>query len=180
VVETESVVKKGDLFELPVNDDTEACEVEQELAKCDDVIKFRIASEPQNGCVPVMYSTAFDSIEEIKKSALYYATIKQDLNVRIESGKMVRYYDEKNGFTGVKFVCDKVAMEHPPTVTYIAKPENEKCSWWCVQVPDNQQLDGHRINAPFLKRGADLELRFGDMLIDSEANHPRKNRGGMG
>jgi len=63
------------------------------------------------------------------------------------------------------------------TITYIAKPQDSRCSWWCVQVPQKQQLDGTRISAPFLKRGADLELKAGDMLINSEAIHHRKNHG---
>ena len=100
----------------------------------------------------------------------------------------------KNGFfsdtaTSVKFeiinyhtvILDDeptmLVIEITSTVAYTAKPEDSRCSWWCVQVPEDQQLDGHRINAPFLKRGADLELKAGDMLIDSEVNHHRKNRG---
>jgi len=72
---------------------------------------------------------------------------------------------------------EKWAAEVQPTVTYIAKPQDIRCSWWCVQIPEEQKLDGTRINAPFLKRGADLELKSGDMLVDSEAHHHRKNRG---
>jgi hypothetical protein len=44
-------------------------------------------------------------------------------------------------------------------------------------LPENISLDDDRIPAPYLKKGADLELEFGDMLIDSESKHHRKNRG---
>jgi hypothetical protein len=127
VVETESAVKKGDLFELPVSNDVEAPDVDQELAECDELVAGQKAR------------TALDDL----------ATLD----------------------------IEKWADEIQPTITYIAKPEDSRCSWWCVQVPEDQQLDGTRINASFLKRGADLELKSGDMLIDSEANHYRKNRG---
>ena len=67
--------------------------------------------------------------------------------------------------------------EQQQTVSYIAKPQDTRCAWWSMIIPQDQQLDGNRLNAPYLRAGADLELKAGDMLIDSEANHHRKNRG---
>jgi hypothetical protein len=63
------------------------------------------------------------------------------------------------------------------TVSYIAKPTDDRCAWWSVQLPADIELSSARIPAPYLRKGADLELREGDMIIDSEANHHRKNRG---
>jgi len=64
------------------------------------------------------------------------------------------------------------------TVTYVAKPEDSRCQWWSVMLPDEGlELDGKRIASPFLRRGADLELRPGQMLVDCEAVHHRKLRG---
>ena len=67
--------------------------------------------------------------------------------------------------------------EEEPTVSYIAKPQDSRCSWWSMQLPADLELNGDRIKAPYLRTGADLELAEGDMLIDSEAMHHRKNRG---
>jgi len=64
-----------------------------------------------------------------------------------------------------------------PTITYIAKPSDNRCSWWSMIIPQDQQLDGQRLAESYLRKGADLELKAGDMLINSEANHHRKNRG---
>ena len=72
--------------------------------------------------------------------------------------------------------CDAVIVEQV-TVSYIAKPKDSRCAWWSMIIPHGQQLDGNRINAQYLRAGADLELKAGDMLIDSEANHHRKVRG---
>lgn len=63
------------------------------------------------------------------------------------------------------------------TVSYIAKPSDSRCAWWSVQLPADIELNDQRIPAPYLRKGADLELKQGDMLIDSEAMHHRKNRG---
>jgi hypothetical protein len=63
------------------------------------------------------------------------------------------------------------------TITYIAKPQDSRCQWWSLILSPDIQLDGRRIDAPFLRKGADLELNHGDMLVDSEANHHTKNRG---
>ena len=64
------------------------------------------------------------------------------------------------------------------TIAYIARPEDERCKWWSVQLPDEGlELTGGRLGVPFLRSGADLELAPGQMLIDSEANHPTKDRG---
>lgn len=67
-------------------------------------------------------------------------------------------------------------MATQETFSYIAKPEDSRCAWWCVQVPADVKLDGQKLNG-YVKRGADLELAHGEMLIDSEANHHRNNRG---
>jgi hypothetical protein len=45
VVETEGVVKKGDLFELPVIDDVESFEAEQELKECDEADEQKVKLE---------------------------------------------------------------------------------------------------------------------------------------
>jgi len=64
------------------------------------------------------------------------------------------------------------------TVAYIAKPTDSRCSWWSVQLPDSGlELTDKKLNSPYLHRNADLELTYGQMLIDSEANHHRQNRG---
>lgn len=63
------------------------------------------------------------------------------------------------------------------TVGYVAKPQDSRCSWWAIQLPADIELTGERIPAPFLRMGADLELKEGDMIVTSEARHHRKNRG---
>jgi hypothetical protein len=63
------------------------------------------------------------------------------------------------------------------TVSYIAKPTDDRCAWWSVQLPADIELSSARIPAHYLRKGEDLELKSGDMLVDSEANHHRKNRG---
>jgi hypothetical protein len=69
------------------------------------------------------------------------------------------------------------AAQTEKTVSYIAKPSYSRCAWWSVQLPADIELSSERIPAPYLQKGTDLELKEGDMLIDSEANHHRKNRG---
>lgn len=63
------------------------------------------------------------------------------------------------------------------TVTYIAKPQDSRCAWWSMMLPADLELSANKIPAPYLKNGADLELEYGAMLIDSEAKHHSKNRG---
>jgi hypothetical protein len=63
------------------------------------------------------------------------------------------------------------------TVSYIAKPTDDRCAWWSMQLPADIELSGEKIQAPYLRKGADLDLKSGDMIIDSEENHYRKNRG---
>ena len=73
------------------------------------------------------------------------------------------------------FSLNKPELE--TTVRYTAKPSDSRCAWWSVQLPVDIKLNDQRIPAPYLRKGADLELKQGDMLIDSEAMHHRKNRG---
>ena len=276
VIETESVVKKGDLVELPVIDDVETFEAEQELKECDEVagtlkisVVFTVVDRNTNETV--FSKTRHYDIESAKTLAQYDSEWKHDFDLIRADYKNVAGFPAqyacdfhfraplsqkksmlKKGFfsdtsNSLKFEIinyhtvlldnDDVVAHQPTqnisrkityasgawieidyrtstatvsdndnadlvelgrlvltgfeeckkatalrdlfnkTVTYIAKPQDSRCSWWCVQVPQGQELDGKRINAPFLKRGADLELKLGDMLIDSEANHHRKNRG---
>jgi len=103
------------------------------------------------------------------------------INERTQKPSTVHFYITVNE-TAIKTmnylsVAEKETDIQQQSVTYIAKPSDNRCSWWCVQVPENQELDGKRINAPYLRNGEDLELRIGDMLIDSEAFHHRKQRG---
>lgn len=67
--------------------------------------------------------------------------------------------------------------EQAETVSYIAKPSDSRCAWWSVQLPADIELNSSKIPAPYLRKGADLELKTGDMLVTSEARHHRKNRG---
>jgi hypothetical protein len=69
------------------------------------------------------------------------------------------------------------AAQTEETVSYIAKPDDNRCAWWSMQLPADIELSSAKIPAPYLRKGADLELKQGDMLIDSEAMHHRKNRG---
>jgi len=68
-------------------------------------------------------------------------------------------------------------MRSNKTVSYVAKPRDSRCAWWSLILPDSLELSSSKIPAPYLKKGADLELTPGTMLIDSEARHHRKNRG---
>lgn len=65
------------------------------------------------------------------------------------------------------------------TVTYIAKPVDNQCRWWSAILPDldASSLEKDSLDLTYLRRGADLELTYGQMIIDSEANHHSKSRG---
>jgi hypothetical protein len=79
---------------------------------------------------------------------------------------------------GLQFSGEFKIPQPPTTITYIAKPQDKRCNWWSVQLPDSGlELDGERLAAPYLKNGADLELAPGQMIIDSEAMHHRRERG---
>jgi len=148
---------------IAANDDTETFEVEQELAECDELIRASSISRK------ITYATgAWIEIDYVANIATVSDPENADL---VELARLILMGFEE---------CNKAVelqSKFTKTVSYIARPQDSRCSWWCVQVPEDQRLDGTRINAPFLKRGADLELKSGDMLIDSEANHHRKNRG---
>jgi hypothetical protein len=78
----------------------------------------------------------------------------------------------------LKVTENSMTMYAESTVEYIAEPSDLRCSWWSVILPDTGlELSKDRLNLPYLRAGADLELRYGQMLIDSEAMHHRKNRG---
>lgn len=67
------------------------------------------------------------------------------------------------------------------TVTYIAKPRDSRCQWWSMILPSDpaalmSALDS-RLPPNYIRKNADLELLDGTLIIDSEANHHRKNRG---
>ena len=63
-----------------------------------------------------------------------------------------------------------------PTASYIAKPSDSRCYYWCIRVPYDVQLNGEKIT-DYIRTGSDLELKYGEMLIESESMHHRKNRG---
>lgn len=112
--------------------------------------------------VAVTSVTFSDSKEEngVKISACVYAHIAQ-----VEE-------TEQNE------VVETVEAEQPEeTVSYIAQPEDSRCAWWSILLPEDIELNSAKIPAPYLRKGADLELKKGDMLVTSEANHHRKNRG---
>jgi hypothetical protein len=73
--------------------------------------------------------------------------------------------------------ADVKAAQTEETVSYIARPTDGRCAWWSVQLPSDIELSSEKIPAPYFRKGADLELKHSDMLIDSEANHHRINRG---
>jgi len=172
-----------------VIDDTETFEAEQELAECDDVIAQQE--------IDFSYDVDF-SIDGYREDAEHI------LSKNFPEAKFYHHDWNGNNFSAWLLMIDKSGLririnygcggyclsmavdaletfisenKKQPTVPYTAKPSDSRCSWWCVQVPEDQELDGTRLSAPYLKRGADLELKAGDMLIDSEANHHRKNRG---
>jgi len=167
VVETSQPIKKGDLWSSVVGiDDTDTMLVEQELAECDEVIAEQSV---KNISRKITYATGvWIEIDYIANTATVSDTGNDDL---VTLSQMIL-----DGFEGCnKFV--ELEAKLNKTVTYIAKPSDNRCSWWCVQIPEDQELDGKRINAPYLRNGEDLELRIGDMLIDSEAFHHKKQRG---
>ena len=71
------------------------------------------------------------------------------------------------------------------TISYTAKPVDDRCKWWSVRIPagyttrNTFALDDETSMRPlgFLRKGADLELEIGEAVIDSEAMHHRKHRG---
>lgn len=66
------------------------------------------------------------------------------------------------------------------TITHIAKSQDSRCAWWQAIIPDSLNvinLDDEKVKLNYLRRGADLELEPGTLLIDSEAMHHRKSRG---
>jgi hypothetical protein len=212
VAETESTVKKGDLFELPV-DDVETFEADQELAECDKFIaeqkiKLELSSSFKIGdVIETMYKdgtptgdrhTVYAVDNELRQvyfdapmlvTGGYDNCRKFDrvyLVTNDEPAETKQFIDAHEDFNDAEPTSSEIEQAEKEaddfiaaqrTITYIAKPSDSRCSWWCVQVPEDQQLDGTRISAPYLRKGADLELKSGDMLIDSEANHHRKNRG---
>lgn len=67
-------------------------------------------------------------------------------------------------------------MNTQNTISFVAEPVDSRCKWWAMVLPETLDLEG-RINAPYLRAGADLELPIGGMVITSEAMHHRRNRG---
>ena len=68
------------------------------------------------------------------------------------------------------------------TISYIAKPQDSRCSWWAVRIPADYQIadlaDTYSLRPlGFLRKGADLELAEGEAVLVSEAKHHRKMRG---
>jgi hypothetical protein len=64
------------------------------------------------------------------------------------------------------------------TVTHIAEPEDSRCRWWQAEIPEISACDlADKVDLKYYKKGADLELTEGTMLIDSEAKHHNKMRG---
>ena len=69
------------------------------------------------------------------------------------------------------------------TLSYIAKPADSRCKWWCKMFPaafaagldlsDVASIHG----IAFVRKNADLELSEGDFVLDSEENSHRKARG---
>jgi len=149
--------------EISTNDDIETLQVEQELDECDELTRATNISRK------ITYNSgAWIEIDYVANVATVSDPENADL---VELARLI--------LTGFE-ECNKAVelqSKFTKTVAYIANPQDSRCSWWCVQIPTDQRLDGTRINVPFLKRGADLELKEGDMLIDSEAHHHRKNRG---
>jgi len=149
--------------EISTNDDIETLEAEQELTECDELAHASNISRKitynSGAWIEIDYAANIATVSDHKNADL------------VELARLILTgFEECNKAVGIQSKFTK-------TVAYIAKPQDSRCSWWRVQIPEDQQLDGTRINAPFLKRGADLELRAGDMLIESEAHHHRKNRG---
>jgi len=69
------------------------------------------------------------------------------------------------------------------TLSYVAKPADPRCKWWCKVIPAAVALtldltDRTSLHAlPFVKKNADLELAEGDFVLDSEELSHRKARG---
>lgn len=65
------------------------------------------------------------------------------------------------------------------TITHIAQPSDSRCQWWQGEFLNDLDVKHLEEKSPIkmFKRGADLELTPGTMLIDSEALHHRHNRG---
>ena len=65
------------------------------------------------------------------------------------------------------------------TYTYIAKPADPRCKWWCIKLGDDLTAKNleHRYSTSYLCAGADLELKDGEMLLTSEERHHSKQRG---
>lgn len=61
-------------------------------------------------------------------------------------------------------------------ITYIARPQDYRCKWWSVILPQKLDPEKH-IGVTYLKRGQDLELALGTMILDSESIRHRQNRG---
>ena len=81
-------------------------------------------------------------------------------------------------------------FETTETITYIAKPEDAKCKWWCkVWNPttytetaiarDGLPLVGgaNALPGDYVRRNADLELRPWAVVFDGEALDPRRTYG---
>lgn len=71
-------------------------------------------------------------------------------------------------------------MNTQATITHIAKPADSRCAWWQAEIPNTLSIDDLKeknVKLEYYKRGQDLELPIGTMIIDSEANHHRNNRG---
>ena len=70
-------------------------------------------------------------------------------------------------------------MDNIKTVTHVSNPSDKRCKWWSALIPDDlteESLTG-RVNFEYFKRGQDLELTKGSMIINSEELHHSKKRG---
>jgi len=167
-VATVSDPENSDLVELArliltgFEECNKAVDLQSKFAKCDDAIintTFAVHRvESTDDCDVMVYEVYNNWLERYETNSEF----KTQKEAADRMSEIVTEYNQES---------------IQPTITYIAKPQDPRFLWWCVQVPEDQELDGKRINAPFLKKGTDLELKLGDMLIDSEANHHRKNRG---
>lgn len=64
------------------------------------------------------------------------------------------------------------------TITHIAKPEDNRCKWFQAKLSENLTVENlESIKFDYYRRGADLELEIGTLLIDWEEVSHRKNRG---
>lgn len=64
------------------------------------------------------------------------------------------------------------------TITYIAEPDDSRCRWFSADITEVkiEDLEGYA-DFKYYKRGADLEIPEGNMIVDWEEIHHRKNRG---